>query len=374
MVAVQLVAPEPRHDAVVGHFLVEVDGLHVVLHAEQQEVGVGVVDPHDDVGEGFQLLSHARPFLQRAGDVFAQRVHRVHGVDRHLARQGVDVVGCLHVVHQLDDVGRTDAEAAPDAGESERLGQRLQDHDVVVFFEQGDGRGVFAGEVDVGLVDDDQTGVLVRVGGDLFDVGQRDRLAGRITGTADKQQLRLFGHCFHHLRDIQIELRRQRRRYDGDVVDLGADLVHPVGRRRGQDVVPVSGATTGRAENPHQQVDGLVGSDPDEDVGRFEVVPAFPAEQLLQIGLVGIGIPLEGVGVVVGVQGLGRQGGRTEGVFVGVQQDAVGVVVAGATVGLQLEDVRASQLRGDSGIGCHVAVIVFFCERGRDVRSSREQG
>ena len=146
-----------------------------------------------------------------------------------------------------------------------------------------------------------------------------------------------------YLGNVQIKIWCQRCLYNLNVVNLGANLVHAVGRWCDQNVV-----FPWFAENSHQQINGLIGSDTNKDVGGLEVVPAFATKQLLELALVGIGISLEGVGVVVGIEGLGRQRGWTKGVFVSVQQNSIGVIVTGAAVGLELEDVGTGQSGGNS--------------------------
>lgn len=63
--------------------------------------------------------------------------------------------------------------------------------------------------------------------------------------------------------------------------------------------------------------------------------------QFLELTLVGIWITFQCVRIIIGIQIFSGQGRRTKGIFVGIQQDAVGVIVSGTSIGLQVQDILA---------------------------------
>ena len=125
---------------------------------------------------------------------------------------------------------------------------------------------------------------------------------------------------------------------DSDIVYLGANGIHPIGRGGGQDLFLPSGFD----DYPDQQVDDLIRTYAEEDVfGAREVSdvgdPGFDqlvgrrriAVQIKPFDLVQLGLLCR----LVGVDGVAKR------VFVGVEKDTLGVVVPRASIGVQCEDI-----------------------------------
>ena len=139
-----------------------------------------------------------------------------------------------------------------------QLGERPHDHDVALAdqVQRGGGLGV-VGEVDVGLVNDDQPGL--RVGRETRDLGVADGGAGRIVGIADERQLGLdTGHGVEVMGPLQ-----QRDAGDLAAQRAGDEVVDLV-RRVGAD-----GSAAHRRERDHQQVHQLIGAVAHQDAVRI---------------------------------------------------------------------------------------------------------
>lgn len=170
-----------------------------------------------------------------------------------------------------------------------------------------------------------------------------------------------------HLFNSQIERRSEGTLDDVNVVDVGADIVHAVRGRGDHDGIP-----GGDAEDADEQVDGLVGADADEDLVGPDAAPIRPVA-LLKRDLIRAGVALEGEGVVVRVEGVGGEAGGAQGVLVGVEEDAGGVVVPGAPVRVEGQDVGTGQPCGHASIGawcvCAVRLFLFVGRRHAGYRS-----
>lgn len=127
---------------------------------------------------------------------------------------------------------------------------------------------------------------------------------------------------------------------DSDVVYLGTNRIHPVGRRGDQNLFLASRFD----EYPDQQVDDFIGTHTEEDVFRAREVsdvgdPGFDlfvgrrriAVQVKPFDLVQLSL----LCCLVGVDGVAER------VFVGVEKDALGVVVSSASIGVQRQDIGA---------------------------------
>ena len=207
--------------------------------------------------------------------------------------------------------------------------------------ELGEG-GAVRGEVDVGLVHDDDA-VPGRVGEDLLDVGFGEQGAGGVARGAEVDELDAVvavGEGGGDGGDVNGKVGRGEKRdlNEADVVDGGGDGVHAV--RRGADE---NGVAAGDAEAAQQGVDGLVAADADEQVirrdGARRVVVGVSevAEELLELALVRVRVAVQ----AQEVDGLGGGGpggergvwkGRAVGILVGVEEDICAVVFV-VTVG-----------------------------------------
>lgn len=142
-----------------------------------------------------------------------------------------------------------------------------------------------------------------------------------------------------YLGNSQIEIWRQGDHIDGNIVDFGTNFVHAVSGRCGQDFI-----LSGLAKDAHQKIDGLVGTNTDEKICRGQSVPAVFGVELLQRNLVRVGVTFQGIGVVVRVKVLRLKGCGAEGIFVRIQENTVGIIIAGASVRLQFQDVFPGNL------------------------------
>lgn len=275
---------------------------------------------------------------------------------RKRARGASDVVRGLHAVQHAGNGRGGEGGAEADAGHAKGLGQGLHDDKIGVLGDElGEGR-VPGRKVNVCLVEDHDAGPR-RVVEDLDYMFLGEEGAGRVAGGAKVGQLDvgLAGQGGGHGGDVEGELGGGREGHldDVDVVDLGGHGVHAVRRGARQDAV-----LAGDAEAAQQGVDGLVAADADEQVlgadglGGVGVRVAQPAEQLLQLGLVRVGVSvqterIEAAEGRAGVLNGGWVEGRSVGVLVGVEEH-VGAVVLVVTA-----CVRASRFvrRGGS----------FFC-------------
>jgi hypothetical protein len=140
-----------------------------------------------------------------------------------------------------------------------------------------------------------------------------------------------------HIVDFHIKVWRERYVDYLHVVDFGTHFVHAVRGWRLQDFV-----LTRTAKDAHEQVNRFVGSDADKDVLSLQPIPAVGHQLILEMNLVGIRITLERV-LVFG-------SGRSVSVFVGVEQDSVGIVIACAPIRLQFQDVLSSQPSGNADL------------------------
>ena len=158
-----------------------------------------------------------------------------------------------------------------------------------------------------------------------------------------------------HFINSQIERRSEGTLDDVNVVDVGADLVHAIRGGCNHD-----GILGGDAKDADEQVDGLVGADADEDLVGADAAPVGPVA-LLERHLIRARIALEGEGVVVRVEGVGGEAGGSQSVLVGVEEDPGGVVVPGAPVRVEGQDVGPGQPCGHASCGvCTIRLFLFL--------------
>jgi len=139
---------------------------------------------------------------------------------------------------------------------------------------------------------------------------------------------------------------------DSDIVDLSTDSIHPIRRRRNQNLL----LSSRFHDDPDQQVDDFVRAHPEEDVFRAREVSDigdFGFDRFvrrrrvpMQIELFDL-VQLGPLCRFVGVDGVAKR------VFVGVEEDTFGVIVPSATVGMQGKDIG-------SDYGLEVKVCWFF--------------
>lgn len=157
-----------------------------------------------------------------------------------------------------------------------------------------------------------------------------DELSRGVAGGAKVDELDLLraggGENSGDSIDIGREVGLQVDLDDLDVVDLGGDGVHSVGRRAGQDLV-----LAGDTEHAEEGVDTFVRADTEEHVlgldgfsglhraRRGDV--AKVAELLLELNLVRVRVTVEGSIVV------GSGEGGSEGVLVGVEENVASIVL-----------------------------------------------
>ena len=165
------------------------------------------------------------------------------------------------------------------------------------------------GEVDVGFVEDDHA---VEFAEQPFDAGRREGVArGVVRGAEPQQTGALVGGAERDLAHL-------------DVVDVGGDAVHAVGRGDRNGVVDAR-----TAEDAVAEVDGLVAAVADEDLlfaHAFQRGDLLFEELLMRVG---VAVDTVVVGVFVGVE---------------PRRDlSAGKLVAGRGVGFQRPDVGAHQ-------------------------------
>ena len=154
--------------------------------------------------------------------------------------------------------------------------------------------------------------------------GQQVR--SRVIRGTKEQELGTGRACLENLLRAEVELLVQGHLADRRAVDVGLHLVHAVSRRAGDDLV-----FAGDAEQPEQQVYGLVAAIAEEDIAGSQ--PFKGSDFILEGRLARIWIAVQGIAVEVG------------GIFIGVQHDRSRAFefAPGRTVGLQLTDIGAKQ-------------------------------
>ena len=177
------------------------------------------------------------------------------------------------------------------------------------------------GEVDVGFVEDDHA---VEFAEQPFDAGRREGVARGVVRGAEPQQTGALVGGRQQGVGRKREVRAERDLAHLDVVDVGGDAVHAVGRGDRNGVVDAR-----TAEDAVAEVDGLVAAVADEDL--FFAHAFQRGDLLFEELLMRVGVAVDTVVV---------------GVFVGVEPRrdlSAGKLVAGRGVGFQRPDVGAHQ-------------------------------
>ena len=125
----------------------------------------------------------------------------------------------------------------------------MQDDEVFEFVEPCE-KSRLGGEVDVGFVEHDHA---VETADEPFDVGRREGVARRVVRGAEPQQFGPFVGRGEQGVNRESVLLAERHFAHLDVVDVGGDAVHAVGRGDRDGVVDA-----GAAEDAVGEVDGLV--------------------------------------------------------------------------------------------------------------------
>ena len=123
------------------------------------------------------------------------------------------------------------------------------------------------------------------LGREAHNVLKRDALRRRVPWAAHEDQLCVSVDGGEHGGYPEVEGGGEGDFFDEHVVDLGADLVHPVSRRRGDDIVGPR-----RAEDAEQKIYCLITAYTHENILRF--TPSNPPHQLLQLKLIRTRVPL----------------------------------------------------------------------------------
>ena len=300
-----------------------VDGAGVV-NGEHQEVGVtGQHAVHKD--QRLQRRSQLLFLCVQLVDLGLHDVEVLEGLESDRRSEFVDVVRCFDLVHHRDQLWRPHCETAADARQPEGLGHGLQDDKIgiIATCHKVAARRARWGKVDVGLINDDNSVIRVQ---QRHDRSLVDKLARRIPGRADENYLGLRGDRRIDFLQRNIHCRCEWYRLHCQVIRRGGDGVHAVRRWTNDD-----GVRTGHTEDSHEHVDSFVTTHADKDIRPCD--PAVRGDGFFQGLLVGAGVAL--VDQVIG----GDR--RAEGVFVRIEQNSLGVVVAGAVVGLQRPNIRA---------------------------------
>ena len=233
----------------------------------------------------------------------------------------VDVVGIFHLIIYINDVLRGESHAQTDSCRSPSLRHGLKDDEVGVGGELLT-EGKLLSEVDVGFVDNNDT---LEALDDLQDFVAIERVACRIVGRADPDDLGVVVAGCQQLVGMHLVVVVKQHLTKLDVVDVGTDLIHAVGRGDGYHVV-----ATGIAEHAISEVDGLVTA-----VAQEYVFLGYTLDLLqgtFQFALQRVGIAV--VRLVIGI-------------LVGIKKDVsllAGILVASGRVGCETPDVLSDQL------------------------------
>ncbi len=138
--------------------------------------------------------------------------------------------------------------------------------------------------------------------------------------------------------DVGLKIGREGDLHNGDVGNVGRYAIHAVGGRQAEDVVD-----PGFAENPDQQVDGLITA-----VAQKNLLGPDP----LDLGNLVFEQTLERIGIPVET--------RFEGVFVGVEQYTGHALEFGAGRGVR---PQGANVGSDQGIEATHDGFCSFCKR-----------
>jgi hypothetical protein len=163
--------------------------LSMALDTKQQKVGIRIVHLDNKV-QCQELFLHNASLLQESSNILFQKSDVIKGIQGHLTRQRINIVRGLYVIHQLNDIWCSQRKSTSNPGQTKGLGECLQDDNVGVLVNQGNGRPL-VGKVNVGFIDNHNS-VVGRARRDLFHVREWNGLARGIAWAADEEQLGAF--------------------------------------------------------------------------------------------------------------------------------------------------------------------------------------
>lgn len=161
----------------------------MALDTKQQKVGIRIIHLDNKV-QCQELFPHKGSLLQESSNILFQQSDIIKGIQGHFTRQRIDIVRGLYVVHQLNHIWCSQRKSTSNTGQTKGLGEGLQNDNVGVLVNQGNGRPL-VGKVNVGFVDNHNS-VVGRARRDLFYSLEWNGLARRITWAADEEQLGAF--------------------------------------------------------------------------------------------------------------------------------------------------------------------------------------
>ena len=116
------------------------------------------------------------------------------------------MVGCLDVVHELNDVIIGIGKATTNSCQAKCLTESLHNNNIGVLLDSRYG-SYFLRNVNMSFIYYDAT--LVRALCEHYNVGKRNGITGRIVRTAHKHNFRILGSSRYHIRNLQIEVGRE---------------------------------------------------------------------------------------------------------------------------------------------------------------------
>ena len=293
-------------------FLLEVvvDGLGVVKEGEKE---VGVCRINLLAGrQKVERLNHTAAFEQYNLDPFVHLERVFQGLNSLLLGEHVDVVRVFHLVEHVNDSFLRKGHAEPYGGTSPCLAHGVE-HDEVGIFPQVKTQRTLAGEVGIGLVNDDNA---VKAFQCLYYFLPVDVVAGRIVRRTNPYELSILVTCGKQAVGCSLERVVKKHCSVFHIIDVCAHFVHAVCWLDGDNIV-----NTRTCKAAVSKVNRLVGAVAEEYVFRRN---AFHGGQaLFQFTLQGVGIAVE--------RGVVR-------IFVGIEKNlctAASELVACAAVRLQ---------------------------------------
>src|SRR5690606_1539697 len=210
-----------------------------------------------------------------------------------LLGQLVDVVGRFDLVQVGNDIWGGITGSQSYARHAIGLGQGL-DHNQIGIIAQLGQPSVPIGEIDIGLIDDDQAVEGAQQGLDAFHI---QGISGGIVGGTYENQFGVPVRCRQDFGNIGFESVGQGNFPMLHGIDSVQDVVHSIGGRKADDVVPV-----GLTKGPEDQVQDLITA-----IAQHYLVLQCPLEfgqKGPQASLVRIGISVHTIfkGVLIGVQ------------------------------------------------------------------------
>lgn len=172
--------------------------IHPLPHPKQDKVGIRRITLVHYGSHCRQRGTHSLPFLQQLLNLSVQRLSQCRSRGRR--RQRIDIVRGLDIVEELHDVGGADQETATNGRESNGLAEGLQDANVGVLRQEGNGGRLSGTKVHVSLVDDDELGGSDGLG-DSSNVVEGKGFGGGVARAAEKDQFD-FGLLLASVNDL----------------------------------------------------------------------------------------------------------------------------------------------------------------------------